>query len=252
MAAKRYKVGEVAQLAGISVRALHHYDAIGLLCPKTRSGAGYRLYDSDDLLRLQQIMIRRELGLTLEQIRATIDAPDFELKLALQRQRIELENRRQETTRMIEAIDAALFTLDNKEKTMDPKSLFDGFDPSVHAAEAKLRWGGTPAYAESARRTSNYGAEQWAEIRGENAEIMTALAREQAASVPATSVAAMDLAERHRLHIERWFYPCTPTIHCGLADMYETDSRFAANIDKHGKGLTPYLSAAIRANAARE
>ncbi|MGB1014556.1 MAG: MerR family transcriptional regulator, partial [Nannocystaceae bacterium] len=79
MAAKCYRVGELAQLAGISVRALHHYDAIGLLCPKARSAAGYRLYDAEDLLRLQQIMIRRELGLTLEQIRATIDASDFTL-----------------------------------------------------------------------------------------------------------------------------------------------------------------------------
>lgn len=255
MAAKRYRIGEIAQLAGISVRALHHYDEIGLLCPKARSGAGYRLYDMEDLLRLQQIMIRRELGLTLEQIRATIDASDFTLKRALERQRAELQARRLETTRMIEAIDAALFTLDNRttqEKPMDPKSLFDGFDPSLHAAEAKQRWGGTPAYAESSRRTRTYGAEQWAQIRGENDEIMAALAREQAASVPASSVTSMDLAQRHRLHIERWFYPCSSAIHCGLADMYEADSRFATNIDKHGAGLTPYLSAAIRANAARE
>jgi hypothetical protein len=61
----------------------------------------------------------------------------------------------------------------------------------------------------------------------------------------------MDVAERHRLSIERWFYPCSYAMHTGLADMYEQDSRFAENIDKHGAGLTPFLSAAIRANAKR-
>ena len=69
--------------------------------------------------------------------------------------------------------------------------------------------------------------------------------------VPPDADAAMDIAERHRLSIDRWFYPCAPAMHRGLADMYEADARFAENIDKHGAGLTPYLSAAIRANAAR-
>ena len=61
-----------------------------------------------------------------------------------------------------------------------------------------------------------------------------------------TDPAVMDIAERHRLSIDRWFYPCATLMHCGLAAMYETDLRFAENIDKHGKGLTPFLSAAIR------
>jgi hypothetical protein len=61
----------------------------------------------------------------------------------------------------------------------------------------------------------------------------------------------MAIAERHRLSIDRWFYPCNTDMHARLADLYEADSRFAANIDKHGSGLTPYLAAAIRANAAR-
>ena len=63
---RTFQVKEVAEIAGVSVRALHHYDAIGLLVPKLRSGSGYRLYDEDDLLRLQQILINRELGLPLE------------------------------------------------------------------------------------------------------------------------------------------------------------------------------------------
>ena len=61
----------------------------------------------------------------------------------------------------------------------------------------------------------------------------------------------MAVAERHRESIERWFYPCSSAMHVALADMYEADERFAANIDKHGEGLTPFLAAAVRANASR-
>jgi hypothetical protein len=61
----------------------------------------------------------------------------------------------------------------------------------------------------------------------------------------------MQIAERHRLSIDRWFYPCSRAMHLGLASLYESDSRFAENIDKHGEGLTPFFVAAIRANAER-
>ena len=66
-----------------------------------------------------------------------------------------------------------------------------------------------------------------------------------------TSPAAMDIAERHRLALDKWFYPCSKAMHAGLADMYEADERFRASIDKAGDGLTTFLSAAIRANAVR-
>jgi len=88
---RTYRVSEVAQISGISVRALHHYDEIGLLVPKARSGAGYRLYSDDDLLRLQQILIGREQGLPLEEIRRSLDDPRCDRKRALIEQRRELE-----------------------------------------------------------------------------------------------------------------------------------------------------------------
>ena len=61
----------------------------------------------------------------------------------------------------------------------------------------------------------------------------------------------MDVAEQHRLAIDRWFYPCSRAIHGKLADMYEADARFAASMDAYGVGLTPFLSACIRANSKR-
>src|SRR6185295_7549546 len=95
---RTYRVSEVAQTSGISVCALHYYDEIGLLVPKGRTGAGYRLYDDDDLLRLQQILIGREQGLALEEIRRSLDDARFDRRRALLAQKRELEKRAQRTT----------------------------------------------------------------------------------------------------------------------------------------------------------
>ena len=90
---RTYQVKQVARLTGLTIRTLHHYDSIGLLAPSARSAAGYRLYDDDDLLRLQQILIGRELGLSLEAIRRSLDDPRFDRRQALLAQRTELAAR---------------------------------------------------------------------------------------------------------------------------------------------------------------
>jgi MerR family transcriptional regulator, thiopeptide resistance regulator len=250
---RTFQVREVAEIAGVSVRALHHYDAIGLLVPKVRSDAGYRLYDEDDLLRLQQILIGRELGLPLEEIRRLLDDPELDRRQALVEQRAKLEQRLEHTAAMIRAVDAALSLLGTDEggETMNMKDLFNGFDHSRYEEEARQRWGHTDAYKESTKRVSRYTPEDWKRHQAEQASIYgDAYAALSAGKAP-DSVEAMDVAERHRLAIERWFYPCPHDMHVGLADMYEADSRFAENIDKFGAGLTAFLSAAIRANARR-
>ena len=90
---RTYQVKDVARLTGVSVRTLHHYDAIGLLVPGGRTAAGYRLYPDADLLRRQQILIGRELGLPLEEIRPSLDDPRFDRKAALLDQRQRLHDR---------------------------------------------------------------------------------------------------------------------------------------------------------------
>jgi DNA-binding transcriptional MerR regulator len=252
---RTYQIKEVAQLAGVSVRALHHYDEIGLLVPRARTDAGYRLYDDSDLLRLQQILIERELGLSLEEIRRSLDDPSFDRRQALLTQRQQLERRAQQTQAMLRAIDAAIALIDAASEstgTMDMKRIFDGFEPSKYEAEAEQRWGDTDAYKESRQRTQSYTKEDWQKFTAEQAAIYADLFSALQAGESPQDERAMDVAERHRLTIDRWFYPCSPTMHAGLADLYEQDSRFAENIDKHGAGLTPFLAAAIRANAKRQ
>jgi len=153
---------------------------------------------------------------------------------------------------MLRAVDAALAVVDPDPQgaTMDMKELFGGFDPAVHEAEVEKRWGG-PALDESKRRVKGYTAEDWKRQQAEQGAIYAEASAAMRRGVEPTAAEAMDIAERHRLSIDTWFYPCSRAMHAGLADMYEADERFRATIDRAGEGLTPFLSAAIRANADR-
>ena len=133
---------------------------------------------------------------------------------------------------------------------MEMTELFGGFDPSQYEAEVEQRWGG-PALEESKRRVKGYSAADWKRQQAEQGAIYGEAAAAMQGGVEPTSAAAMNLAERHRLSIDKWFYPCSKSMHAGLANMYEADERFRASIDKAGEGLTTFLAAAIRANAGR-
>lgn len=251
-ASRSYRVAEVAAIAGVTVRTLHHYDAIDLLVPSARSRAGYRLYTERDLLRLQQILIQRELGLPLEQIRRVLDEPAFDLRSALLAQRSALEARAAHTRTMLSAIGAALEALAAQdyhpsERTTTMQDLFNGFNPEQYQDEAQERWGHTDAYRESARRAKQYEPEDWKRFQTEQDQVYRDLARLMQSGTEPTTAEANELVERHRLLIDRWFYPCSQEMQNNLAALYEADARFAANIDKFAAGLTTFLVAAIRA-----
>jgi DNA-binding transcriptional MerR regulator len=217
-----------------------------------RTGAGYRVYDDVDLLRLQQILIGRELGLSLEDIRRSLDDAHFDRREALLVQRAALATRAERAADMIRAIDAALAATEEKDMgKVDMKKIFGGFDPARYEDEVKLRWGNTDAYKISAQRTKRYTEADWAKFKDEQGAIYADASAAMKSGVPVDDARAMDIAERHRLSIDRWFYPCSPTMHCGLADLWEADRRYADNIDKHCPGLTVYLAAVVRANAKR-
>jgi DNA-binding transcriptional MerR regulator len=246
-------VKDVTRLAGVSVRTLHHYDAIGLLVPRIRTDAGYRLYTEADLLRLQQILIGRELGLSLEEIRRSLDDPGFDRRSALIDQRERLRGRVQQTEAMIRSIDAALAALDDGQgdREMSMEDLFQGFDPSRYEDEVRRRWGTTDAFVESAKRTARYTPDDWKAVIAESEAIFDAAYGALKRGMAPSDAAVLDVAERHRQHIDRWFYPCSHRMHCGLASMYENDDRFRQTIDKQREGLTSFLAEAIRANATR-
>jgi hypothetical protein len=134
---------------------------------------------------------------------------------------------------------------------MDPKAIFEGFDPEEHKKEAEHLWAGTDAYRESALRIGGYSDEDWSRIRAEDDALMKSFAALLAGDGDARGRQAMALAERHRMHIDRWYYPCSPRMHAGLAEMYVSEQRFQAAFDRHGEGMARFVADAIRANARR-
>jgi hypothetical protein len=120
-----------------------------------------------------------------------------------------------------------------------------------NAAEAKQRWGGTEQYRQSAARTGSYTDADWAEIKQELEAIEADFAEAMVGGASPQDDRALELAERARSHIDRWYYTCSRAMHAGLADMYTSDERFRAHYDDRHEGLAEYVSAAIKANAAR-
>ncbi len=217
-----YTVGEVVKIAKVSVRALHHWDEIGLVKPSRRSPKGYRLYTDDDLDRLQQVLFYRELGFGLEDIAAKLADPAFDRREALRSHRVLLSERVEHARALIDLVDRALHAM-NGEDTMRPEEKFEAFDPTKHEDEARERWGDTAAFAEAQKRTKRYTPDDWKQLRGEADAISAELAELMDARVPTGDARATALAERHRQHIDRWFYPCSHEIHLGLGEMYVND-----------------------------
>ena len=246
-----YQIGKVADLAGVTVRTLHHYDEIGLLSPSERTSTGYRRYDDADLERLQQIRYYRELGFSLEEIAEILDEPGADAAAHLRRQHELLSERKARLEKMINAVEFAMEAqkVGIKLTPQERFEVFGDFDPDQYDAEAQERWGGTDAYKESARRTSQYTKEDWQQMKAENEEWGRRIVAVMDAGLTSDSPEAMELAEEHRQSISRWFYECSYEIQTGLAEMYLADERFMATYEAIKPGLTVFLHDAIMANA---
>lgn len=249
-----YSVGQVARIAAVTVRTLHHYDEVGLLSPSGRTTAGYRLYSATDVERLRQILTYRELGFSLEEIADLVDDPTADETAHLRRQHDLLLDRGRRLQSMATAVER-LLEATQMGISLTPEERFevfgDGNDPTEHAVEAERRWGETDAFKESRRRTSKYTKQDWIMIKAETEAIEVRFVAALQDGAAPESVRAMDIAEEHRANISRWFYDVPPDLHCGLADMYVADPRFTAHYDDLAPGLAQYVHDAIHANAER-
>jgi DNA-binding transcriptional MerR regulator len=246
-------VGDLAKLAGVSIRTLHHYDEIGLLSPSERTAAGYRLYSTDDVERLQRIIVYRSLGFDLATIAKILADPAVDTMAHLQRQHALLTEQMRRLQQMVTSVEA-MMNAKKKGLNLTPdemREVFGSFNPGDYEEEVEQRWGNTDAYRESQRRVAKYGKAQWLEIKSAGESIESGFANAMNSGLPANSEAAMDLAEQHRQHISRWFYDCSYEIHRGLGEMYVADPRFAAHYDERAPQLSAYVRDAIQANADR-
>ena len=177
--------------------------------------------------------------------------PGFDRRAALVAQREQLAARMGRMETILDAIDAALDALSKGIPKNDKEmfEVFGDFDPAAYEIEVKERWGDTEAYAESARRTARYTKDDWKAIKAEAEAIGSGLGARLAAGAPIDDPEARTLIERHRQHIERWFYPCPSQMHKGLGEMYVADPRFTATLDKKaGPGFARFFRDAIAAS----
>jgi DNA-binding transcriptional MerR regulator len=236
-------VNQIAKLTGVSVRALHWYDKINLLCPAEVTESGYRLYCDEDLERLQQILFFRELGFELKDIKSILDSPNFDRTAAMQKHKKLLTLKRERLENLIQLIDQTL----KGENEMSFKE-FDMTEIEQAQTEYKMeieqRWGGTDAYRQSKKKTAAYTKEDWAKIMAELNDILNRFASKIGESPASKEV--QGLIAEWQTHITKYYYDCTKEILFGLGEMYVADERFTKNIDKNGKGLALFMNDAIK------
>ena len=226
-------VKEVAQLSGVSVRTLHHYDEIGLLHPTRVTDAGYRLYDDGALQKLQTILMLRQLQFPLKQIRQILDAPDFDPIAALEDQIGLLQLQRQHLDDLIQHARQI-------QKTgvipMDFKA-FDTKKIDQYAAEAKAKWGKTEAYREYEQRGKQDAGDALMAVFAKIGEIR---------ELDPASAEAQAMVKTLQDFISGNYYTCTKQILQGLGQMYVADERFKENIDRAGgAGTADFVARAI-------
>lgn len=238
-----WTVKEVSRIAGVSVRTLHHYDAIGLLKPARVTDAGYRLYDDAALGRLQNILLFRELRFSLKEIKDILDSPDFDPAAALEQQirLLELQYRH------IGDLIAFARALQQKGASIMDFKPFDTREMEQYKAEAKARWGGSEAYRECARKEA-----AGADFAQSGRELMELLAGFGALrQLPPDAPAVQEKAAGLQAFLTEHYYTCTREILCGLGQMYTEDERFRRNIDQAGgEGTAAFIRRAIEAYCA--
>ena len=221
-------VAEVSRITGVSVRALHHYDAIGLLKPSGMTGSGYRLYDDRALQRLQTILLFRELEFSLKDIGRILDQPDFDPREAIRQQIELLEMKRKH-------LDELIAHARNIQKTGGISMDFKAFDTSemdAYARRAKEKWGKTEAYREFEHKTRGHSKQQMNEAGDGLMDLFRELGSIRNLDPASAEVQAM--VAQLQSYITEHFYTCTKPILKGLGQMYIAGDSMTENIDKAG------------------
>jgi DNA-binding transcriptional MerR regulator len=245
-----YTVKQLCKMAGVSPRTLHYYDEIGLLAPQAYGDNGYRYYDEASLLRLQQILFYKELGLNLQAIKAILDRPDFDVLDSLKNHRQQLQKQVKRVNLLIQTVDNTIQYLEGK-TTMSQKKFFEGFSEEQEKQyEAEARQLYDPQLVDESWK-------RWKKMSKEQKEALGQRGEEIFAAVHANKHLGADSEE-----VQRWmaalhehfnvFYTCTMEIFRGLGDLYVNDPKFRATFTKIDPGLPEFLQKAMTIYADRQ
>lgn len=250
-----YRIKELAELAGVSVRTLHYYDEIGLLKPNSCNHAGYRLYNEYNLEVLQQILFFRELGFGLKEIGEILDNRNFDRKKALLSQREILEEKVRRLQRMIALVDNTISSIEGDNK-MNKNDMFTGFNHTridelkkCYASEARELYGKCDTYAECEKRTGGYSNSDWAAVMSGGEKIIKKMARLVDCNPADKDV--QSCIQEWRDYITASFYDCTLEILQGLGELYVSDERFREFFDRYGAGVASQFNKGIAVYCAK-
>lgn len=235
-------VTSVAKAAGVSVRTLHHYDEVGLLKPSRVGANGYRTYSREDIERLQLILLLKKLRFSLEDVRALLQTPGFDRRAALENQLVLLKERRRELGVLIRTLKSTLKRTPGG-AAMKDEELFEGLEESTLEEEARGRWGNTPAWKESQRRTRGYSKEDWDAIRAEGKAAAEGVAAHMEKGPESAEV--QRCVRAHHRHINDRFYTCSAEMYDALAQMWVDDPRFTEYWDAIKPGLAAFMRLAV-------
>jgi len=253
----KYTVKQLADVSGVSVRTLHHYDSIGLLKPAAVGENTYRYYGRDELLRLQQILFHRKLGFSLAAIAEILDDPEFDDASALRTHRAALQADADKTLDLIKTIDRTLAALEEKSPLQDA-GLYEGFSPEQQSKYEQwliAEYGGDlkDRIADSTKAYNAMNDDEKDKVMAELAAVEQGLAEGLRQHEPSDSPALDLLLDRHRAWVAyMWDRPCPPNAYAGLADLYLSHPDFEKRYEQIERGFTVYLTDAMKAYAGRQ
>jgi len=239
-----YTVKQLAKLAGISIRTLHYYDQIGLLKPSSVGANGYRHYGEEVLLRLQQILFYRELDLSLSEIKAILDNPEFDVLTALRSHKEALQGRAERLKHLIQTVNNTIDQLKGIEN-MNAKGLFEGFseeEQERYALEAEQMYD-PEAVRASNRKWKAYPPAEKERILAEGKTIYADLVNAMPKGTASKEVQAL-IARWHQ-HMQYFWSPNDEEL-LDLADMYNDDPRFRGNFNKMHPNLAGFMREAVK------
>ncbi|GHC78763.1 MerR family transcriptional regulator [Nocardiopsis terrae] len=242
-----WPTGEVCRMSGVTSRTLRHYHHVGLLVPESTGPGGLRRYGRRELRRLQRILVMRELGLGLADIRRILDAESDEAA-ALRRHLHGLESERDRLSVLVETVRRTVDALEGDDMTSRPEELFAGFDTAHYAERARTHW---PQQWERARAAGEGMTPQEDErMRAEAAEQMARMAAHLRAGTPADAPAVQAEVEDHHRRIRRMWTPDADAF-ANLARVYAEDGPWREVYERVAPGLADYQREAMEVYAER-
>ncbi|WP_420146725.1 MerR family transcriptional regulator [Spirosoma sp.] len=246
---RHYSVKNLAKLAGVSVRTLHHYDRLGLLKPSVRTEARYRLYGQEELIRLQQILFYKELDFSLEEILSILEDPNFNLLNALESHKQALRDRQDRLATLLVTIDKTISTLKGERVMLTHEELYEGFPRGQEYRQEAIEKYGAKTIEESERKLKQMGKAGFEQLKADAQDIAQKLAG-MIHLDPKSNVVQQQIA-RHYQNIRGFWGESVcqsknmAEAYKGLAQLYVDDPRFTSQNGQPNQEYVTFLSKAM-------